>query len=77
MKCTVLHESSGRLRVRLVPGGMTLEEADLLEAALAPLPGVRSAKIYDRTGDAVITFTAGREEILRTLAGFSFGAARI
>ena len=76
MKCTVLHESSGRLRVRLVPGGMTLEEADLLEAALAPLPGVRSAKIYDRTGDAVITFTAGREEILRTLAGFSFGAAR-
>lgn len=75
MRCTVLHESSGRLRIRCVPGGMTVGQADLLEAALAPLPGVRAAKIYDRTGDAVITFAFGREEILQTLAGFSFEAA--
>lgn len=76
MKCTVLHESSGRLRIRCVPGGMTMEQADLLTGALSSLRGVRAVKVYDRTGDAVITYTTGREDVLRTLAGFSFAAAK-
>ena len=76
MKCTVLHESSGRLRIRCVPGGMTMEQADLLTGALSSLRGVRAVKVYDRTGDAVITYTTGREGVLRTLAGFSFAAAK-
>lgn len=75
MKCTVLHESSGRLRIRCVPGGMTMEQADLLTGALSSLRGVRAVKVYDRTGDAVITYTTGREDVLRALAGFSFSAA--
>ena len=31
MKCRVLHESRGRLRVHLLCGRMTLHQADVLE----------------------------------------------
>ena len=55
---------------------MTMEQADLLTGALSSLRGVRAVKVYDRTGDAVITYTTGREGVLRTLAGFSFAAAK-
>ena len=34
MKATILHESNGRLRVRLAQKRMTPEQADLLEAYL-------------------------------------------
>ena len=40
MKCTILHETPGRMRVRMAQPRMTLLQADILEAylrAVAPL----------------------------------------
>ena len=34
---------------------MTIRQADLLDLYLNRLPCVRSARVYERTGDAVIT----------------------
>ena len=60
MKCTILHESAGRLRVHLCCARMTLHQADVLEYYLRAQGGVRSVKVYDRTQDAVVLYDAER-----------------
>ncbi|MBR1780143.1 MAG: HAD-IC family P-type ATPase, partial [Oscillospiraceae bacterium] len=72
MKCTILHESPGRMRVHTHQGRMTLEQADLLEQWLLAVDGVRTATVYDRTCDAIIRYTCPRERVLRALARFSY-----
>ena len=52
MKCTILHESRGRLRVHVCNVRMTLHRADVLEAYLNHHDAVSKAKVYERTGDA-------------------------
>ena len=54
MKCSILHESAGRLRVRLHCPAMTLRQADVLEYYLRAVDGVTEVKVYDRTRDAVV-----------------------
>ena len=56
MKCKVLHESAGRLRVHIVQPRMTLRQADLLEYYMKKVDGVVDVKVYDRTGDAGISY---------------------
>ena len=75
MKCKILHESRGRLRVHLCISRMTLRQADLLEYSLRAVEGVTAVQVYDRTQDAVIFYRAQRAPILRALAAFSFAAA--
>ena len=72
MKCKILHESPGRLRIRTLCGSMSLRQADILEAYLKKEDAVQSVKIYDRTGDAVICYTGERSAVLHTLAVFSY-----
>ena len=55
MKCNILHETPGRMRVHLALRRMSLREADLLEYDLKGVCGVTSVKVFDRTQDAVIT----------------------
>ena len=57
MKCNILHETPGRMRVHLALRLMSLREADLLEYDLKGVAGVVSVKVFDRTQDAVITYT--------------------
>ena len=54
MKCTILHESRGRLRVHVCNVRMTLHRADVLEAYLNHHDAVSKAKVYERTGDVVV-----------------------
>ena len=72
MKCKILHEGPGRLRVHMMGNSMSLRQADILEAYLKKLDGMESVKVYDRTGDAVIRYTGSREAVLRSLAVFSY-----
>ena len=75
MKCTILHDTAGRLRVHLCCKRMTLRQADVLEYYLLTVDGVRSVKVYDRTRDAVVVYDAERERMIRALARFSFEKA--
>ena len=75
MKCTILHESPGRLRVHLQCPAMTLHQADVLEYYLRSVAGVSDVKVYDRTRDAVILYTSGRGGVIAALASFSFPKA--
>ena len=75
MKCTILHESPGRLRVHLQCPAMTLHQADVLEYYLRAVDGVSDVKVYDRTRDAVILYASGRGGVIAALASFSFPKA--
>lgn len=74
MKCKILHESRGRIRVHLMCNRMTLHDADILEYYMRNIDGVTSVKVYDRTQDAIIIYTTERKNIIRALAKFSFKA---
>ncbi len=75
MKCQILHQSAGRLRVHLDRTRMTLHEADILEYYLKSIDGVTDAAVYDRTCDAVIVYRTERAAVVRALAAFSFEKA--
>ena len=76
MKCKILHESKGRLRIHIPQGRMTLEQADILEAYLLQLSCVTDAKVYDRTCDAVIFYHGQRDAVLTALATFRYQRAQ-
>ncbi len=75
MKCTILHDIPGRLRVHLHCGSMTLHQADVLEYYLRGIGGVTEVKVYDRTQDAVVLYNAARGDVVSALASFSFPRA--
>ena len=72
MKCKILHESKGRLRLHALQTRMSLEEADQLEAYLSALPGVRQAAVYERTCDMVVVFEGTRQEVISGIAAFTY-----
>ena len=72
MKCKILHESAGRIRVHLNCRRMTLHQADVLEYYLRNVDGVREVSVFDRTQDAVIVYRADRAALVHALAAFSF-----
>ena len=75
MKCKILHETTGRLRVHLCCGRMTVSQADVLEYYLRAQDGAQEVRVYDRTQDAVVFYEAERGSIIRALAQFSFAKA--
>ena len=72
MKCTILHESRGRLRVHVCNVRMTLHRADVLEAYLNHHDAVNKAKVYERTGDVVVYYTGSRKDAVAALSTYRF-----
>lgn len=75
MQYLILHESRQRMRLRVPRLNLTLREADILEAYLNSLSFVKSARVHERTGDAIVFFVnkgAGRPALLKALDIFSF-----
>ena len=75
MKCTILHEGKGRMRVHVENVRMTLHRADVLEAYLNHNDAIIHAAVYERTGDVVITYTGKRTAAIAILAGYKFDVA--
>ncbi|MBS6366081.1 MAG: heavy metal translocating P-type ATPase, partial [Clostridiales bacterium] len=71
MRIRVLHELKGRIRFSTDLGDLTAEQADQLQYYLLSLPGVRQAKVYDRSGNAVVQYEAERRALLRQIMAFS------
>ena len=72
MKCQILHEGKGRIRVHVCNVRMTLHRADVLEAWLNNQDTIDKAVVYERTGDVVITYTGKRTDAVRALAAYKF-----
>ena len=75
MKCTILHEGKGRMRVHVEKVRMTLHRADVLEAYLNHHDAIIHAAVYERPGDVVITYTGKRTAAIAILAGYKFDVA--
>ena len=75
MKCKIIHESGGRMRVHLNCVRMSLHQADVLEFYLKNVSGVTAVAVYDRTQDAVIRYGGSRAAVVQALARFSFDRA--
>ncbi len=73
MKCIILHEAAGYLRVHVNVLNMTLDEADILEEYLNKLDYIKRAKVYERTSDVTINYIDGnRDKLINSLSSFSF-----
>ncbi len=72
MKCTILHEGKGRLRVHVCNVRMTLHRADVLEAWLNHHDAIEKAAVYERTGDVVVCYTGRRADAVAALAAYKF-----
>ena len=75
MRATIVHESRGRMRLRLRQKNMTLRQADLLETWLKGQPWTREAVVHERTGCVIVTYTGGRETVLAALSAFTWADA--
>ena len=75
MKATIVHESRGRLRLRLHHRALTLRQADLLETWLKGQPWVREAAVHERTGCVILTYQGDRAQVLSAIGGFTWAEA--
>ena len=75
MKATIVHESRGRMRLRLRQKNMTLRQADLLETWLKGQPWTREAVVHERTGCVIVTYAGDRETVLSAIGGFTWAGA--
>lgn len=76
MKCRILYDAHGRLRVHLVQRQMSCRQADILEAYLKKQAGVIHVKIYPRNADAAIQYHGSRSALVHALAAFSYEKSR-
>ena len=72
MRFIIKHEMNGRMRIHLLQNRMTYEQADILLYFLTNMKTVSSAKVYERTQDAVIRYTGDREAIIEEIKRFSY-----
>lgn len=77
MKFTVRHEIKGRIRVHMCQNNMTCRQADILLYYLQAQSGITSAKVYHRTGDAVIFYSQTREAVFSALLNFRYEKAEV
>ena len=75
MRATIVHESRGRMRLRLRQKNMTLRQADLLETWLKGQPWTREAVVHERTGCVIVTYAGDRETVLSAIGGFTWAGA--
>ena len=76
MRCRILHESRGRMRVHFMQSRMTPEQADLIQAWLEAQEIITKARSDERTANAVIWYCPGtREQVLALLASFGYEEA--
>ena len=77
MKFIIKHEIRGRLRIHVAQARMTYAEADTLSWYLEKQENITDVKVYERTADAVICYTGGREPLLLMLKEFSYEKADV
>ena len=75
MRATIVHESRGRMRLRLRQKNMTLRQADLLETWLKGQPWTKEAVVHERTGCVIVTYTGSRETVLAAFGTFTWAGA--
>lgn len=77
MKFIIKHEIKGRIRIHMNQKRMTNAQADILTFYLQNIPGVRDAKVYENTADAVVLYGGNREELLEEIRRFQYENVKV
>ena len=72
LKFYIKHESRGRIRIHLAQKRMSSVQAETLLYYLQNQNQVSFAKVYDRTGDAVICYEGERAAVIRMIQLFHY-----
>lgn len=75
MKATIVHESLGRIRLRLSQKYMSIQQADRLELWLQQQPFIKQVVVHERTCCAIIHYSGSKEQVLACIGGFSWKKA--
>ena len=72
MKCTILHESKGRIRLHINnKKRMTIKEADVLSYYLNGIENVHQATVYERTCDIVVLYNDDKNAVMAALKNYN------
>lgn len=77
MKFIIKHEIRGRMHIHLQQSRMTYRQADTLYYYLSSQKFVTSAKVHERTQDAVICYVGGRDQLIASLRRFHYETAQV
>lgn len=72
MKAKILHESRGRMRIRLDMDSMSLQQADRLDAWLREQPWAAAVTVHERTCCIIIQYTGSRDAVIHAIGHFSW-----
>lgn len=56
MKCKILHETKGRMRIHFCQNTMSISQADIADAYFKSIKGIDDVKVYERTSDLIIYY---------------------
>ncbi len=77
MKFVIKHEIRGRIRVQILQGRMSIEQADTLQYYFNAKPYAISVKVRERLSEIVIHYDGDRETVVRDLQTFSYAKAEV
>ena len=77
MKFVIKHEIRGRIRVQILQGRMSIEQADILQYYFNEKPYSISVKVRERLSEIVIHYDGDRETVVRDLQTFSYEKAEV
>ena len=77
MKFRIEHDIKGRMRIHVWQKSMTYRQADTLFYYLHSLEFVNSAKVYELTADAAISYVGDRQQLIDALKSFSYETAEV
>ena len=77
MKFVIKHEIRGRIRVQILQGRMSIEQADILQYYFNAKPYSISVKVRERLSEIVIHYDGDRETVVRDLQTFSYEKAEV
>ena len=69
MKCKVVHETGGSLRVKILGRQLSYKEYEALHGLLEKTEGVQRIRTYWATGSIALNFRGDRERLLATIRG--------
>ena len=75
MNAIILHESRGRIRLKLQQKQMTLTQADLLQTWFQTRPQVSQATVHERTCCIILYYNGDRQAVLNEIRRFSWKKA--
>lgn len=72
MKFIIKHEIRGRIHIHVIQNRMSCRQADILYYYLSTRKYVTSAKVHERTQDAIICYVGNREWLIEILKKFQY-----